>query len=60
MAHELKMTVVAEGVETETQAAWLQTNGCDMIHGDLVHGPLSAEGIGDMIEGTPGTEHQAA
>jgi len=43
MAHGLTMTVVAEGVEDETQVAWLHAQRCDMIQGDLVARPLSAD-----------------
>jgi diguanylate cyclase (GGDEF)-like protein len=35
MGHSLGMTVVAEGVENEEQAAFLRTEGCDAIQGFL-------------------------
>lgn len=31
MAHNLGITVVAEGVETEAQLAWLKSRGCEQI-----------------------------
>jgi EAL domain-containing protein (putative c-di-GMP-specific phosphodiesterase class I) len=37
------MTVVAEGVEDETQVAWLHAQRCDMIQGDLVGRPVPAD-----------------
>jgi EAL domain-containing protein (putative c-di-GMP-specific phosphodiesterase class I) len=60
MAHELKMRVVAEGVENEAQAVWLQAHRCDMIQGELVGGPLSAEAFRRLINGVEGSECQAA
>jgi len=40
MAHNLKMTVVAEGVETENQLSFLRSSGCDEIQGFLLGMPL--------------------
>jgi diguanylate cyclase (GGDEF)-like protein/PAS domain S-box-containing protein len=40
MGHSLGMKVVAEGVETEGQAAFLETLGCDEIQGYLVSRPM--------------------
>jgi diguanylate cyclase (GGDEF)-like protein len=42
MAHSLDLTVVAEGVETETQRAFLEQHGCDLYQGHLLSPPLSA------------------
>lgn len=42
IANSLKMTVVAEGVETLTQQAWLQKLECDAIQGYLISPPLDA------------------
>jgi len=42
IAHSLQMTVVAEGVETPAQQAWLQRLGCWAIQGYLISPPLDA------------------
>jgi diguanylate cyclase (GGDEF)-like protein/PAS domain S-box-containing protein len=41
LAHNLKMKVVAEGVETPAQMAFLRTHGCDEFQGYLFSRPLS-------------------
>ncbi|MEQ6341685.1 MAG: EAL domain-containing protein [Gammaproteobacteria bacterium] len=43
MAHKLKLEVVAEGVETEAQRAFLQEQGCDVMQGYLFSPPVPAE-----------------
>ena len=42
LAHALDMAVVAEGVETEAQRAFLATAGCDYVQGYLVGHPTPA------------------
>ena len=42
MAHSLELTVVAEGVETEEQRAFLERHACDIYQGHLLSPPLSA------------------
>lgn len=41
MAHTINMIVLAEGVETECQLAYLTDNGCDCIQGYLFSPPIS-------------------
>jgi diguanylate cyclase (GGDEF)-like protein len=43
MAHALRLTVVAEGVETESQVAFFSADGCDEIQGYYLSPPLPAE-----------------
>lgn len=40
LAHNLKLNVIAEGVETETQLAYLQQHHCDLIQGYYFSQPL--------------------
>jgi len=42
MAHSLNLRVVAEGVETEAQRAFLKSHGCDEFQGFLFGHPVSA------------------
>lgn len=50
MAHNLGITVVAEGVETEAQLAWLKSRGCEQIQGFFFSRPLSAEAFVEYVE----------
>ncbi|OGU00178.1 MAG: hypothetical protein A2X80_07260 [Geobacteraceae bacterium GWB2_52_12] len=43
MSHNLKMKVVANGIETEKQLAIAQRSGCDEVQGFLISGPLLSE-----------------
>jgi len=43
MAHNLGITVVAEGVESQEQLEWLKQCGCEQIQGYLFSKPLPAE-----------------
>jgi PAS domain S-box-containing protein/diguanylate cyclase (GGDEF)-like protein len=49
MAHGLRLTVVAEGVETAGQLAVLAEHGCDMMQGYYFSKPLPAEDFGRML-----------
>ena len=49
MAHALNMTVVAEGIETETQLRTLQDLGCNEIQGFLIAPPLPAADIPALL-----------
>ena len=43
LAHSLSMKTIAEGVESEAQAAMLARHGCDEIQGYLIERPLAAD-----------------
>ena len=43
LGHSLQLRVVAEGVETEAQAEFLRSLGCDEMQGYLLSRPLPAE-----------------
>ncbi|HEY4381722.1 MAG TPA: EAL domain-containing protein [Acidobacteriaceae bacterium] len=45
MARSLKLKVVAEGVENETQMAFLRKNQCDEIQGFYVSRPIAADEV---------------
>ncbi|MDQ1565831.1 MAG: hypothetical protein QOF96_711 [Actinomycetota bacterium] len=49
MAHALKMEVVAEGVETEAQRAFLTRHGCDIGQGYLFGRPVAASEVELML-----------
>jgi EAL domain-containing protein (putative c-di-GMP-specific phosphodiesterase class I) len=43
LAHELELSVTAEGVETEAQLAFLTAQECDCLQGYLFSHPVTAE-----------------
>jgi diguanylate cyclase (GGDEF)-like protein len=49
LAHSLRVRVVAEGVETDAQLAFLRSEGCEEIQGYLVSRPLPAEQAGALL-----------
>src|SRR5690554_2926402 len=49
MAHSLRLSVVAEGVENETQLEFLRRAGCDVIQGYLVSKPLTAARMSEFL-----------
>jgi diguanylate cyclase (GGDEF)-like protein len=50
LAHSIDLKVVAEGVETEAQFAFLKAAGCNLIQGYLLGRPMSADGIARQFE----------
>ncbi|HVW31968.1 MAG TPA: EAL domain-containing protein, partial [Acidimicrobiia bacterium] len=53
MAHALKMEVVAEGVETEAQRAFLARHGCDVGQGWLFGRPVEPAAIETLLASAP-------
>ncbi len=49
LAHNLGLTLVAEGVETEAQLDYLRARGCDLVQGYLFSKPLPAEQVMEFI-----------
>ena len=49
MGKSLSLTVVAEGVETEAQRAFLQEHACDQMQGYYFSKPLPAEGFAELL-----------
>jgi diguanylate cyclase (GGDEF)-like protein/PAS domain S-box-containing protein len=58
MAHSLDLKVVAEGVETEQQLAFLVQNKCDQVQGYFISPPLPKEAIIQFLkkEKSPGSK----
>ncbi|BAU27961.1 diguanylate cyclase (GGDEF)-like protein [Aneurinibacillus soli] len=52
LAHTLRMNVVAEGVETQEQFAFLKEHGCDRIQGYLVSPPVPAGQFEQLVKKT--------
>ena len=52
MAHQLNIRVVAKGVETEAQLAFLRAHGCDEYQGCYFSRPLPADALYAKL-GTP-------
>lgn len=50
MAHSLKMRVIAEGVETQEQLAFLEAHHCDEIQGYYFSQPVPAMMFEDMLK----------
>jgi EAL domain-containing protein (putative c-di-GMP-specific phosphodiesterase class I) len=49
MAHNLSFTVIAEGVETAEQVAFLQRHGCDLGQGYLFARPMPAVQLAERL-----------
>ena len=50
MAHNLNLTVIAEGVETKEQLRFLRLNDCDEVQGYYYSKPVPAEEIDNMLK----------
>ncbi|NOZ38162.1 MAG: bifunctional diguanylate cyclase/phosphodiesterase, partial [Gammaproteobacteria bacterium] len=50
MAQALEMDILAEGVETQEQQAWLKSHQCNLIQGYLFSRPMPVENIPDLFK----------
>ncbi|MGB5614255.1 MAG: EAL domain-containing protein, partial [Sedimenticolaceae bacterium] len=50
LGHTLQMSIVAEGVETEEQLAFLLDEGCEEAQGYLFSMPLPAEELSSLLQ----------
>lgn len=57
LAHNLKLEVVAEGVETEEQLRFLKERGCEKAQGFLLGYPLLVEEVPEVLGGADESPH---
>jgi diguanylate cyclase (GGDEF)-like protein/PAS domain S-box-containing protein len=61
LGRSLKIEVIAEGIENESQAAFLRANGCDTGQGFLFGEAVPAQLVPDLIgRGGPGVERRGS
>jgi diguanylate cyclase (GGDEF)-like protein len=57
LAHMLRVSVIAEGVEDEAQVRLLRDLGCDQIQGFLVSRPVPADEVEALLRSAPAPRH---
>ena len=53
MARELKLKVVAEGVENVEQLEFLRKHRCDQVQGYLISGPIPVAELEKLLRSAP-------
>ncbi|MEO1475176.1 MAG: EAL domain-containing protein [Pseudomonadota bacterium] len=53
LGESLGLSVIAEGVETEGQRAWLKSMGCEEVQGFLYAKPMPGDTIADYLKAGP-------
>ncbi|WP_396954233.1 EAL domain-containing protein [Neobacillus niacini] len=56
LAHSLKLSVIAEGIETKEQLLYLKELHCDVVQGDFYSKPLTVTQLSAMIENSKSTK----
>jgi diguanylate cyclase (GGDEF)-like protein/PAS domain S-box-containing protein len=56
LAHSLRLTVIAEGVETIEQCRMLRASGCDAIQGYLFSRPVCADAMAELLRTDAGLD----
>ncbi|CAB5676029.1 Cyclic di-GMP phosphodiesterase Gmr [Delftia tsuruhatensis] len=54
LGHAMGLKVLAEGVETAEQLAFLRGKGCDFFQGYLCSKPMAAQAFGEWVQGNEG------
>ncbi len=49
LAHQMNLSVVAEGIEDEQQLQYLKLNACDYLQGFLLSKPLDQEAVSELL-----------
>jgi len=50
LAHNLQLSVIAEGVETQAHLEYLQKHGCDEIQGYYISRPVAPEALAKLLQ----------
>lgn len=53
LGHNLGLTLIAEGVETEQQLEWLRRHRCDQVQGYLIARPMKMEALLEYLAALP-------